>query len=200
MKSFIIEQKITAFVNRYSVFAVNKDGDKSDLVAFAEQKRLAFKEEFTIYTAEDKKDVLFSVKARQVFDFGARYDIRDETGTATIAVSGKKFGASLLRSTWQIYNVDDEQIPVLIVRERSLPIAIFRRIWELIPYIGDIPFFAKYHFDFIDAKSEKVNGSFIKTTRFRDHYLLQLDDSLMKKFDERAYIAQAIMLDALQSR
>ena len=36
-------------------------------------------------------------------------------------------------------------------RERSQWIAILRRIWDLIPYIGDVWIPFVFHFDFVDA-------------------------------------------------
>jgi len=40
----IVEQKITAFVNKYDIFAVQADGTKGEMLARAQQKRLDFKE------------------------------------------------------------------------------------------------------------------------------------------------------------
>ncbi len=199
MKSFIIEQKITAFVNRYIVFDVDDHGGKGQVVAFAEQKRLAFREKFTVFTTEDKDTVLCTIQARQVLDFGARYDISDENGE-TLGVTGKDFKASLFRSTWHMYAPRAEDKPLVIVRERSMALAIFRRAWEIVPYISELPFFVKYHFDFVDPASQELEGSLDKTALLRDHYRLNLDDSLLEHLDWRVYISQAILLDALQSR
>lgn len=58
----IIEQKITAFVNRYEIYRVTEDGRKSDMIAFAEQKRLAFKEKVNFFT-DASRNTLVSVSA-----------------------------------------------------------------------------------------------------------------------------------------
>ena len=39
-----IEQKITAFTNQYKVYESGKKGEQADMIAFAQQKRLAFKD------------------------------------------------------------------------------------------------------------------------------------------------------------
>lgn len=44
----IVEQKITAFVNRYNIYSVKPNGQKDQLIAQAQQKRIAFKEKSDI--------------------------------------------------------------------------------------------------------------------------------------------------------
>lgn len=199
MKTFIIQQKVKFFANHYLVYEGNGDGEKGNLVAYAQQKPLAFKEKVTFYTDETKNQVAFNSQARSVIDFGARYDVSDAEGKP-IGTLGKAFKASLLRSTWHLYQPGQEETPFIIARERNQTLAIVRRIWELIPYIGDIPFFVKYHFDFIDSETEKVLATYNKTTTFRDHYRLEIEDELLAKVDWRPLVALGIMMDALQSR
>ncbi len=201
MKSFIIQQKIQFLVNQYAVYetnAENTDGQPGAMVAFAQQKRLAFKEKFTMYGDDSKSQVVFEVQARQVMDFGARYDVRDPQG-AIVGTLGKDFRASLLNSTWHIFLPGQEDKPALIIRERSQALAISRRIWGLIPYIGDIPFFLKYNFDFTDPATGRVVASYNKTTTFRDHYQLDITDE-GAAIDWRVMVSLGVMMDAMQSR
>ncbi len=199
MKSFYIEQRIQLAINRYKVFEGNKAVDGGKLVAFAEQKRFAFREKFTIYKDESKQKVLLEVQARRVIDPGARYDITDSSGKI-IGIAGKKFGASLLKSSWNIYKPGHEEKPYLVVQERNAVLAIVRRVWGFIPFIGEIPFFVKYHFDFIDPSGNKVKATYDKTTTFKDHYRLSIQDEAAKEMDWRVFVALGVMLDALQSR
>ncbi len=77
-------------------------------------------------------------------------------------------------------------------------LAVVRRLWGFLPIIGEIPFFIKYHFDFIDPKTGEVVGTYNKQTLFRDHYLLEIKDD--KYIDWRVCVALGVMMDALQSR
>lgn len=200
MKTYQIQQKIRLLVNQYSVNEVTDSGEPGTMVAFAQQKRLAFKEKFTAYTDESKQTIAFEIQARKVLDVNGRYDITDSNGEV-IGVVGKNFKSSLLRSTWHIYRIGEEDSPALVVQERSKPLAIFRRIWGILPYIGDIPFFLKYNFDFTDPASNQVSASYNKTTTFRDHYQLDIQEAgTASSFDPRVLIALGIMMDALQSR
>ena len=76
----IVEQKITAFVNKYKVFAVNEAGEKGELMALAQQKRLAFKEKVTFYSDEAKSNELFTFRAEKVLDVHGRYLVEDMSG------------------------------------------------------------------------------------------------------------------------
>lgn len=210
MKTFIIQQKIKPLVNQYVVYeaaanATTAPGEATEkaqpgaLMAFAEQKRFAFKEKFTMFSDDSKSQKVFEVEARQVMDFGARYDVRDPDG-AVLGTLGKNFKASLLNSTWHIFSPGQEDKPLLVIRERSQALAIFRRIWGLLPYIGDIPFFLKYNFDFTDPTTNQVVATYDKTTTFRDHYQLTIQDTAELMVDWRVLVSLGVMMDAMQSR
>jgi hypothetical protein len=61
----VVEQKITAFTNQYRVFGANPDGTKASLIAFAQQKRLAFKEKVSFYSDETKQNLVFTFRAEK---------------------------------------------------------------------------------------------------------------------------------------
>lgn len=196
----VVEQKITAFVNKYSVFNANPDGRKGQLVALAQQKRLAFKEKVTFYSDETKTKETFSFRAEKTFDIHGRYFVEDPQGQR-VGVFGKIFGKSLLVSSWNIFNAQDQV--VMTVAESNVLLAVLRRFLGYIPYIGDflslIILLFKYHFTFTDAQGRLV-GKYQKTTLFRDHYLLSMTDEAYASEDWRTYAALAVGLDALQSR
>ena len=78
----IVRQRIRLMVNQYEVHAVQPDGSEGALLAFAQQKRMAFKEQVTLYTDDTKQQPVLGFKARQVIDLGATYDVTDATGDA----------------------------------------------------------------------------------------------------------------------
>ncbi|MGP3924692.1 hypothetical protein [Streptomyces sp. 8N616] len=177
--------------NRYVVTVAKPDGSEGEVVAFAQQKRLAFKEQVTFYTDESKQRVLFTFKARQVLDVGASYDVSDDAGRA-IGLFRKAFGASLLRSTWHLEQPGE---PGLTGRERNRFVAILRRVWELIPIVDFVPFAWPYHFDF--TADGRPAMSVDKKLGLRDRYAVDIQ---APGIDRRLAIAQAVGLDALQSR
>jgi uncharacterized protein YxjI len=184
----LMRQKLTLMVNRYVVAVEAPGGGEGEMVAFAEQKRLAFREEVTLYTDESRRAVLCRFKARQILDVGASYDVWDHAGNQ-IGMFRKDFAKSLLRSTWHL----EQQGVAAVGQERSAAVAVIRRIWEM---VSDIPFFIPYHFDFTAADGRPLL-SVDKTTNFRDRYLVTMHEPTL---DRRLAIAVAVALDALQSR
>lgn len=187
----LVRQRIRLMVNQYEVHTEAPDGSEGELVAFAQQKRLAFKEQVTLYTSDDKQQPLLGFKARQVLDIGATYDVTDPAGTP-IGLFRKDFGRSLLRSTWHL---EQPGLGVTTGSERNKAIAIVRRAWEFIPFANNLPFAWPYHFDFVTGGQPAFSVD--KKFGLRDRYVIEIKDP---NLDRRLVIAQAVALDALQSR
>jgi uncharacterized protein YxjI len=189
---FLVRQKITLMVNRYQIFAANPDGSEGELLAFAQQKRMAFKEQVTFYADESKSRTVFSFRARQRLDVRAEHDVYDEQGVE-LGYFRKAFGASLLRSTWQLTGGGIDAVG----QERRLSIAILRRVWNLIPYIGDIWVPFVFHFDFTDTMTGQTVLVSERRKSIRDQYSVTVPDP---RLDFRVAASMAVALDALQSR
>lgn len=197
----IIEQKITAFTNKYSLFGIDTKGEKGERVAFAQQKRLAFKERVSFYGDEQKSQVEFTFRAEKVLDVHGKYLVEDSHGTL-LGSFQKLFKASLINSTWHVLTAEDE--PVLVVRESSQLLAVMRRVGGFIPILGDIieilTVLLRYHFVISRFDTNEAVGTYKKTTLFRDHYLLSLTDEAVEAADWRVFAGLGVGLDALQSR
>lgn len=191
IERFTVTQKLTLMVNRYEISSVTGDGQAGHLLAVAQQKRAAFKEQVTFYQDESRTTPLFSFKARQRLDLGATYDVLDASGQP-IGSFRKDFAKSLLRSTWHL-----EASGLKVTgSERNVGVAIGRRIWEATP-IGDaVPSPFRFHFDFVDPNGEVVMTS-ERGKSLRDRYLITLPGA---RLDGRVAAAMAVALDALQSR
>ncbi|MGW1951637.1 hypothetical protein ACWCPI_02565 [Streptomyces sp. NPDC001920] len=187
---FTIRQKTTLMINRYVVTETLPDGSDGKVVAFAEQKRMTLREQMTFYTDESKSQVLFTAKARQVLDVGAVLEVRDAWDNP-IGTFRKKFAASLLRSTWEL---DQPGSVTAVGRERNRLVAVLRRVWELLPF-DFVPFMWPYHFDFTSGDQPVMRVD--KKLGLRDCYLV---DVASPDLDLRLALAQAVALDALQSR
>lgn len=198
---FIVEQKITAFVNQYSIFRCTPDGSKGELCAYAQQKRFNIKEKVLFYTDETKQQQLFSFRAEKALDIHGRYFVEDTEGTL-LGTFKKDFTKSLLSSTW--YVLDSADAHIFTATESNTALAAIRRYVGYIPFIGDfadiIAAFFKYHFVFSEVSSGSVVGMYRKTTLFRDHYRLDFANEAYDKLDSRVFMSIAVGLDALQSR
>ena len=190
---FTLRQKITLMVNRYELRALAEDGTEGPLLALAQQKRMAFKEQVTFYSDEARTQPIFGFKARSRLDVNAGHDVTDAAGVA-IGDFRKDFAKSLLRSTWHLSPPDGI---VAIGQERSKNVAIARRVIDMFAE-NIIPL--RFHFDFTTPDGEIVLSS-ERQRSIRDRYELTvptLKDG--RKLDWRVAAAMAVALDALQGR
>jgi hypothetical protein len=184
LQQLLIRQRVRFMANQYEVHALTPDGGEGDLLAFAQQRRLAFKEQVTLYTDDTKQWPVLGFKARQVIDLGATYDVIDASG-APLGLFRKDFKKSLLSSTWI---VEQPGLPPVTGQERNLAVAVCRRFVDWLSWLP-------YHFDF--TSDGRPAFSVVKKWGLRDRYLVEINDP---QLDRRLVIAMAIALDALQSR
>ena len=179
-----VRQRLTMMVNRYDVTVADQSGRPAGPpVAFAQQKRLALREQVTIYTDESAREVLCSFRARQVFDVGASYDVLDGAG-APLGGFRKDFARSLLRST---FHLEQPGAPAVVGQERHLVTALLRRAVDSLP----LP----VHFEFAAGGAPVMSVS--RAFSLRDAYQVEIAAPWL---DRRLAIALAIGLDALMAR
>jgi len=201
--AFFLRQPLTLMINRYEVSTLGEDGKSADEpVAFVEQKRMKLKEDLRAYTDDTKSREVFRIKAHQVWDPRARYTVTDAEGRK-IGGLRKRFGRSLLRSTWEIFDAQDQQIGW--AQESSAGVALFRRFKDLlgvIPFVGIVfdllP--VPYHFDFHLGDTEQIAGRMTRIWGIRDRYSLVFEGDPERRLDRRVGLALAVGLDALQAR
>jgi uncharacterized protein YxjI len=184
MRQLIVRQRFTMMVNQYEVRAGNPDGSEGELLAFAQQKRMAFREQVTLYADDTRRQPVLGFKARQVFDVGATYDVFDAAGNP-IGLFRKDFAGSLLRSTWL---VEQPGLGVVTGQERDVRVALLRRFFDSLSWLP-------YHFDFT-AGGQRV-FSVDRRWGVRDWYQVDIPDP---RIDRRLVIAMAVGLDTLQGR
>jgi hypothetical protein len=173
---FVLRQRIKLVINQYE-FSVPRgeagDGEAGDgePFCFVEQKRFKFKEDIRFFTDETKAHELLRILARQRFDPRARYDVTTATGEK-IGEIQKEFGASLLRSTFTLHGARG---PVR-VRERSLPVALFRRLIGFIPYVENVADWLPipYDFEFLDVEGKQIGLHSRRRWKWRDVYDIDL--------------------------
>lgn len=183
LPTFVVKQKLTMMVNRYEISEADQSFAPVRLMALAEQKRMAFKEQVTFFSDAAKTRPVFGFKARKVMDMGSGYDITDETGQQ-IGFFRKDFGASLLRSTFHIEGPGY----VGTGQERSQLVGLARRFIDLD--------FLPIHFDFVDDQGQPL-FSVERRMSFGDRYNVTVPD---RRVDFRVAAALAVALDALMAR
>ena len=106
------------------------DLSQQQVYAYSKMKAFKLKEDIRLYTGEDMSSELLTIKARQMIDIGATYDVIDPRG------GGQKVGAlrrkglkSLVRDEWLILDAGDREIG--LIQEDSTALAIVRRLIDI---------------------------------------------------------------------
>jgi uncharacterized protein YxjI len=192
--AFFIDQLIRPIANLYRISTLGADGaSPGEPVAFVRQRKLAIREDIRFFADEGEQDELFRIKARQIFEVGGRYDVTTPAGER-IGILEKVFGISLIRSTWRIHDSAEQQ--VALARERSVPVAVLRRLIDFVPYGELVPIV----FQFTILMEGREVGELRRPIGLRDRYTLKLRGDPDRRLDRRVAIALAVALDALQSR
>ena len=195
---FVLRQRIRPIVNQYEFSLPGADGQPGEPIAFVEQQRFKFKEDIRFYADDTKQQELLRINARQRFDPRARYDVTAADGTK-IGEIQKVFGASLLRSTYTVFDAEGNE--VARASEKSLAVALFRRLVDLVPYVGGFSDWLPipYHFDF--KRGDTLLGTHTRQAwKFRDTYTIDMSGDPQRTLDRRLILAIAVGMDALQAR
>jgi len=190
---FLLKQRFAPIINRYEFTLPS-----GETVCFVEQKRFKFKEDIRFFADDSKAVELMRLKARQRFDPRARYDVTDAAG-AKIGEIQKVFGASLLRSTYTLF--DPSGTEVAQAQEKSIAVALFRRLVGLVPYVGDFADWLPIPYHFTFKRGDELLGTHTRQAwKLRDTYTIDMTPDSGRTLDRRLILAIAVGMDALQAR
>ena len=159
------------------------------LVLFSEQKMFRLREDIRVYDSEDKSREVLSIKARQIMDFSAAYDVFDTELNQKVGVLRRKGLRSILRDEWEVLDADDRIIGQLF--EDSVAMALLRRL-----LLGSwLP--QNYDLTVGETRVADIRQNF---NLFR--YELNLDFSMdtLHRLDRRVGIAAGILLAAVEGK
>jgi hypothetical protein len=166
--------------------------ESGNLVAFSEQKAFKLKEDIRVFADESKTVELLSIKARNIIDFSAVYDVVDSASGQAIGSLMRKGAKSIIRDEWMF--ADPSGTPFATLIEDSMLLALLRRLLtNLVPQRYDV--FAP------DAASgTKIANMDQNFNPFV--YRLNVDFSMdpQRRLDKRLGIAAAILLAAIEGR
>ncbi|HYY75118.1 MAG TPA: hypothetical protein VE644_02230 [Gaiellaceae bacterium] len=192
--AFFLDQLVRPIANLYRISTLGPDGASPGTpLAFVRQKKLKIKEDIRFFADESESEELFRIKARAWLELGGRYDVVVADGTR-LGVLEKVFGRSLLRSTWRV--LDENEQEVAFAHEKSVPLAVLRRLIDLVPYGELVPIVFQFT---IHMDGHQV-GEMRRPIGLRDRYILRLDGDPERRIDRRVAVAFSVALDALQSR
>ena len=107
------------FGGRFHVYA----GDR--VVGFSKQKAFALKEDIRVFADESMAREILAIRARQVVDFKAAYDILDPVTGVKVGAARRRGFASIVRDSRELLDAEDRVLGKL--QEDSLGMALLRR-------------------------------------------------------------------------
>ena len=180
---YVLKRQVFALAGKFRFYEPS-----GKLVLFSEQKMFKLREDIRVFSDETKTQEVLMIKARQIIDFSAAFDVVDSGTGQKIGALRRKGLASLLRDEWEILDTSDNVIGSLF--EDSMGLALIRRfLSNLVPQNYDMT-----------MGTERVAD--LKQNFNPFTYQLNLDFSMdsNKRLDRRLGIAAGILLAAVEGR
>jgi len=181
---YLLKRQVFALTGKFRFY--NPSGV---LLLFSEQKMFKLKEDIRLYSDETKSQELLQIKARQIVDFSAAYDVIDSATGQKIGAFRRKGFRSMLRDEWEVMDASDNVIGKLF--EDNVSLALLRRILlgSLLPqnydlYMGD----------------QRVGDLKQRFNPFRYELILDFSMDSIRLLDRRLGIAAGILLAAIEGR
>jgi uncharacterized protein YxjI len=158
------------------------------MVMYVHQKGFRLKEDIRVYSDEAKSTELLTIRARQIMDFSAAYDVVDATSGEKVGALKRKGWSSLVRDSWILMDAGDREVGQ--IEEDQMALALVRRfLTNLVPQSFDI----------------NLSGAKVCDLRQRfNPFLYQLEIDLTsdrnRTLDRRMAFASAILLSAIEGR
>ena len=183
LNQYLLKRQVFALTGKFRFFDPN-----GRLLLFSEQKMFKLREDIRVYSDESKAQEVLMIKARQIVDFSAAYDVVDTALGQKVGALRRKGWASMLRDEWEVLDAGDNVIGKLF--EDSMGLALLRRfLSNLIPQNYDITF-----------GTERVAD--LKQNFNPFTYELNIDFSMdiNHRLDRRLGLAAGILLAAVEGR
>jgi uncharacterized protein YxjI len=159
-----------------------------EVVFYTRLKAFRLKEDLRVYASEAMTKELLTIKARQVLDFGATYDVSDPETGELVGGLRRKGLRSTVRDEWRLLDPSGNEIG--LIQEDSISLALLRRFaTSLIP----------------QTFTGAVSG--VEVLSFRRHFnpfVLRMDmdfsGDAQGLLDRRLGIAAGILIGAIEGR
>ncbi len=180
---YLLKRQVFALTGKFRVF-----DPSGRLLLFSEQKMFKLREDIRVYADEAKTQEVLAIKARQIIDFSAAYDVVESATGQKVGAMRRKGLASMFRDEWEVLDVNDNVLGKLF--EDSMGLALVRRfLTNLVPQ--------NYDMTFGETRVGDYKQNFNPFT-----YELNLDFSMdtAGQLDRRLGIAAGILLAAVEGR
>jgi uncharacterized protein YxjI len=182
----------TEYIIRKKVFSImgaklHIYDNTEQLVLYSQMKAFKLKEDIALYTDESMQRELLRIKARNVVDFSATYDVHDTETGEHIGALRRKGLKSILKDEWLILDRHDQEIGK--IKEDSTAMALLRRFISIIPQ--------KYNIEMDDTTIPAFKQNF---NPFVTKIIADFSEDPRGMLDRRLGLAAGILLCAIEGK
>lgn len=159
---------------------------QNNLVFYVKQKAFKLREDIRVYADQAQTKEMLTIKARQIMDFKAAYDVVDAETNETVGALRRKGWASIIQDKWEVLDAKDQVIGD--ISEDSTILALVRRfLSNLVPQ--------NYHFRIADKEVAMIKQRF-------NPFIFKADFTLTGNglIDPRLALAGAVLLMTIEGR
>lgn len=182
MYNYLIRKKVfTIFGAKFHIYDTY-----GRLIGFCKQKAFKLKEDIRIYTDESRSVELINIRARNIIDFSACYDVFDSSTQQLLGSWRRKGWASILRDKWEMLDCYGNVVGVLEEDDAALA-AVRRFLCNLIPQ--------KYYLSSFDGNQVEYAQRF-------NPFVFKLEVNISPQCQTSPYLVLAggILLSAIEGR
>lgn len=103
--------------------------EQGTLAGYCKQKAFKLREDIRLFTDESQSTPLLTLKARNIIDFSATYDVLLPSGQPLGSLRRKGMMSTFVRDEWTIFNTQAQ--PIATIREEGGFLTVIRRIIEI---------------------------------------------------------------------
>ncbi|AIQ17150.1 hypothetical protein H70357_11140 [Paenibacillus sp. FSL H7-0357] len=182
----------TEYIIRKKVFSImgaklHIYNSSEELVLYSQMKAFKLKEDIALFTDESMEKELLRIKARNVIDFSATYDVHDSETGEHIGALRRKGLKSILKDEWTILDQRDTEIG--LIKENSTLMALLRRFITLIPQ--------KYNIELGNTVIPAFRQNF---NPFVTKIIADFSEDRSGQLDRRLGLAAGILLCAVEGK
>lgn len=125
---YLVRKKIfSLFGKKFHIYDSN-----GEVILYSKMRAFKLREDVRLYAGEDIRNEVLLIKARQILDFYAAYDVIDSKANERVGTLKRKGLKSILKDEWVLMDAGGREIG--FIKEDSMFLAFARRfITQLIP-------------------------------------------------------------------
>jgi uncharacterized protein YxjI len=186
-RNYLVRRKLLKLVG--AAFYV--DDPSGNVVMYANQKGFKLKEDIRLYTGEDMTKELITIRARNILDISATYDVTDATTGEKLGALRRKGFKSMIQDEWAFLDAHDREMGTL--QEENVALALIRRFIEFATFFLPQQYNATMGGHEVATYKQTKNPLLVK---------IQVDFSpdTGGALDRRLGLAAAILLSAIEGK